>query len=521
MRRRDLLKMTVLAPCATLVRGVRAESPTSTRAAPLRRVRPSDPSWPNAEQWAQLKQTVSGQLIEVHPMFGACGKDPHGAACLDALENIRNPYWIGDQPAGTEVSGWLGAWTPESSVYAIKARSAADVAAGIDFARNHHLRLAVKGGAHSYQGTSNAPDSLLIWTRAMNAVALHDAFVGKGCEGRADPVPAVSAGAGAVWSDLYHAVSVRAGRYVQGGSCATVGVAGIIQSGGFNWFSKRFGTAASGLLEAEVVTADGQVRIVNACNDPDLLWALKGGGGGTFGVVTRVTLRTHDLPSFIGGASGKIKAHSDDAFRKLIAQFIDFYHDYLFNPHWGNNVYFSPDNVLEISLMSEGLSNAQVNEIWKVFVDWVTRSPANFAFVSSLGAGAGDPHKMWNMSGDNWVRDPREGVPPYHVWNRGDQGECGAFLHGYESLWLPASLLQRDRRPLLVDALVAASRHKRVQLHLCKGLAGGSDEARDTTGVTAGDLAFLRALYKAGLESYLPLERSDIQAAMMRQFERR
>jgi FAD/FMN-containing dehydrogenase len=61
-----------------------------------------------------------------------------------------------------------------------------------------------------------------------------------------------------------------------------------------------FGTAASQLLEAELVTADGRIRIVNPRRDPDLFWAPKGGGGGTFGVVTRVTLRTHDLPTSFG-----------------------------------------------------------------------------------------------------------------------------------------------------------------------------------------------------------------------------
>ena len=74
---------------------------------------------------------------------------------------------------------------------------------------------------------------------------------------------------------------------MQGGGCNTVGVAGLISSGGFGTFSKGFGTAASHLIEAEVVTADGQIRIANQCNEPDLLWALKGGGGGSFGVITR------------------------------------------------------------------------------------------------------------------------------------------------------------------------------------------------------------------------------------------
>jgi FAD/FMN-containing dehydrogenase len=92
---------------------------------------------------------------------------------------------------------------------------------------------------------------------------------------------------------VYDAVTTKAGRYVQGGGCATVGVAGLVQSGGFG----TFGTAAGGLLEAEVVTADGQVRIANACTNPDLFWGIKGGGGGSLGVVTRLTLRTRELPA--------------------------------------------------------------------------------------------------------------------------------------------------------------------------------------------------------------------------------
>lgn len=168
-----------------------------------RRVRPADPQWPSAESWAKLRAAVGGNLLEPQPLFAACEKDATSAACAEVLENIRNPFYIGDQPSGTEVSGWLDAWKPEPSAYAIAARNANDVAAGIKFAAQHNLRLVVKGGGHSYLGTSNAPDSLLIWTRAMNKVTLHDAFVGVGCKGRVAPVTAVSAEAGAMWIDLY------------------------------------------------------------------------------------------------------------------------------------------------------------------------------------------------------------------------------------------------------------------------------------------------------------------------------
>jgi FAD/FMN-containing dehydrogenase len=457
-------------------------------------VRPADSSWPAAARWAKLKDDVGGNLIGVHSLFGSCGIEPNGAACREALKGISNPYWIGDQPAGTEISGWLDAWSPAPSAYAVKARNAPDVAAGVTFARDNNLRLVIKGGGHSYLGTSNAPDSLLIWTRAMNKIVLHDAFVGTGCEGLLAPVPAVSAEAGAVWMDLYNAVTTQGGRYVQGGGCVTVGVAGLVQSGGFGVFSKGFGTAASGLIEAEVVTADGKVRVVNACSDPDLFWALKGGGGGTFGVITRLTLRTYDLPRFFGGAWGKIKAQSDAAFTRLIAHFINYYHKNLFNSHWGEQIKLGADNILEISMSSQGLDDAQASEAWQPFFDWVNASPKDFTVMSPCGAGARDSRKWWAVDGNpNMIRDAREGAPKHHAWSEGDQGECGIFLHGYDSLWLPASLLQANRQQRLVDALFAASRHKLLRVFINKGLAGAPPEVLWATRQSATNPVLLDA----------------------------
>jgi FAD/FMN-containing dehydrogenase len=401
------------------------------------------------------------------------------------MKNLRNPFYLGDHVAGTQVSGWLDAWKPAPSAYAVAARNSRHVAAAVNFARDHNLRLVVKGAGHSYLGTSNAPDSLLVWTRAMNKVTLHDAFVGSGCEGKFAPVPAVSAESGAVWIDLYNVVTTQAGRYVQGGGCTDVGVAGLIQSGGFGSFSKGFGSSAASLLEAEVVTADGAVRIVNACQNPDLFWAIKGGGGGSWGVVTRVTVRTHELPEFFGAVWGKIKANSDDAFRKLIARFVGFYADNLFNPHWGEQVSFGPNNTLNLSLVCQGLNGQQMKEVWKSFFDWANSSPQEVTVVDKLGTWAGSARRWWDLKeNDSLVHDPRDGAPQHHGWWKGDQAQVGAFLHGYDSLWLPSSLLKENRRAGLCDALFAASRHKKVDLHFNKGLAGAPAEAlvasRDT-----------------------------------------
>src|SRR5580658_4702054 len=125
MNRRHLLRNAAALPL--LSGGFAALLGASAAEPARRRVRPSDSAWPSAASWAKLKEDVAGNLIEVHDLFGSCRTQPSGAACLDAHKNIRNPYWIGDQPAGTEVSGWLDAWTPAASVYAIKARNAKDV----------------------------------------------------------------------------------------------------------------------------------------------------------------------------------------------------------------------------------------------------------------------------------------------------------------------------------------------------------------------------------------------------------
>jgi FAD/FMN-containing dehydrogenase len=482
----------------TLLRGLSAlpllAAPTSLLLAAsrftrskLRRVRPADPAWPTAARWQELNDAVGGNLIKVPPLYNACETEPGGATCQDVGANSRNPFYIGDQPAGTEVSGWLDAWTPAPSAYAVKARNSADVVAAVNFARDHNLRLVVKGTGHSYQGTSNAADSLLIWTRAMNEVTLHDAFVPRGCEGKLPPVPAVTAGAGAMWIDLYAAVTSGAGRYVQGGGCTTVGVAGLVQSGGFSSFSKGFGTAASGLLEAEVVTADGKVSTVNVGSNPDLFWALKGGGGGSFGVITRLTLRTHELPEFFGAAWGSIKAQSDTAFKKLLAQFCAFYAEHLFNPHWGEQVAIGTDNTLTLKMVCQGLNSQQIAALWQPFFSWVSEAPQDFTVKDALASAAIAGRHWWEIDGTRrMIRDSRAGAPAHHGYWDGDQGQVGMFLHGYDSVWLPASLLEQELHPQrLVNALFAASRHKEVGLHFNKGLAGAPDVAIATALDTA------------------------------------
>ncbi len=417
----------------------------------FRRVRPSDPAWPDAASWEKLNQDVGGHLIKVRPLLTACANATESAACQEALKQLQNPYYVGDQPAGTQTAGWVDAWMSAPSAYAVAARTTADVIAAVNFARENKLRLVVKGGGHSYQGTSDSADSLLIWTRAMDGVTLHDAFVANGCAGKQEPQPAVTIEAGAIWMHVYDAVTTKAGRYVQGGGCATVGVAGLIQSGGFGSFSKNYGTAAGGLLEAEIVTADGQALIANVCTNPDLFWGIKGGGGGSLGVVTKLTLRTRELPVFFGGVNVTIKAASDAAFRQLIGRFVGFYSDSLLNSHWGESVTFGADNTFVATMVFQGLDQQQAESIWRPFMDWVAASPRDFTIASPFAASVMPAQDWWSAAylkenrPDRGSFDQRPGAPEDNVWFAEQKTELGVFIHGFQSIWLPASLLQQDQ----------------------------------------------------------------------------
>ena len=407
------------------------------------------------------------------------------------------PFYIGDSVALTETLGWTDAWTSQASTYAVLAQTSADVAAAVNFAREHRVRLVVKGGGHSYVGGSNAPDSLLIWTRPnLRAVELHDRFVPRGAAGLVEPEAAVSVGAGAIWMDVYDAVTTTAGRYVQGGGCTTVGVAGLVQGGGFGPFSKGFGTAAANLLEAEVVTADGAVRIANAASNPDLFWALKGGGGGTFGVVTRLTLRTHALPAHFGAVLATISAASDAAYMTLVGQVISFYGERLLNPHWGEQIRFGPGRRITVTMVFQGLTQAEATRDLGAAVR-LGQGPAGRLHARGPHGARGPGKRLLeaDVLGPTGliVLDDRPGAPKGYFYWAADAGQVGQVLHAYQSTWLSQRLLDPERRPALVDALTRASQVWPVSLHCNKGLAGAPPNVLDWTSDTSMNPAVLDA----------------------------
>lgn len=492
MKRRDCLKAGLALPLLPLVNKAAAALPGRAAAA-LTRVRPGAAGWPTAADWNQLSDAVGGRLsVPVSPFLG------DAATRGEALAQIHNPFFIGDQPALTQTSGYHGAWLSRPSARVVSAATRADVAAAVAFARRHRLRLVVKGGGHSYHGTSCAPDSLLLWTRAMNQVELHEAFIAQGAAAGTAAQPAVSVGAGAMWIDAYHAVTTRGGRYVQGGGCTSVGVTGLVTGGGFGSFSKTFGTAAANLLEAEVVTADGQVRVVNADQDAELFWALKGGCAGSFGVVTRMTLRTHALPATFGGVALKVQADSDDSWHALAAEVLRFYRDRLCNPHWGEQLRFGDERTLGVSMVFQGLSQDAAAAVWAPFAAWLAVRP-QYTVLEPLRATALPAQHMWDAeffrthAPQFIAEDTRADAPRTHMLWKGDQGQVGWYLHGYASAWMPSALLGDSRREAAAAAICAAAAHMPVELHCNKGLFGAPAEALAASRATATHPAVLDA----------------------------
>ncbi|CAM5726243.1 FAD-binding oxidoreductase OS=Streptomyces alboniger OX=132473 GN=CP975_33380 PE=3 SV=1 [Streptomyces alboniger] len=159
-----------------------------------------------------------------------------------------------------------------------------DVVRSIRFARSLDLPVAVRGGGHSVAGMALGDGSVVVDLRHMRAVTVDPA------------AEAVRVAGGAIMSDLDRATQPH-GLATTGGRASTTGVGGFVLGGGTGWLDRCCGLAVDNLLGVELVTADGSRVHANSDENPDLFWALHGGGG-NFGVATAITLKLHELPEF-------------------------------------------------------------------------------------------------------------------------------------------------------------------------------------------------------------------------------
>ena len=161
---------------------------------------------------------------------------------------------------------------------------ATDVQAAIGWAVAHGVQVRARSGGHSYAGYSTLERGVVLDLRLLNQISV-DSRAGT-----------ATVGAGAQLIDVYAGLAAR-GATIPAGSCPSVGVAGVTLGGGMGLAGRAFGLTTDQLVSAALVTAGGQLRTIDGRSDPDLLWALKGGGGGNFGVVTQFTFKLHTLPA--------------------------------------------------------------------------------------------------------------------------------------------------------------------------------------------------------------------------------
>jgi hypothetical protein len=336
--------------------------------------------------------------------------------------------------------------------YVLNATSSAQIATALAWANQRNVRVNVKSTGHDFLGRSTQPYSLSIWVHFLQRREYHeDSFKPVGCGITIDG-PAVSTGGGTQMGILLKHVG-RFGMTVVSGSSNSVSVGGYISGGGHSILSGKYGLAADSVLELEMVTPDGKILIANECQNTDLFWAVRGGGGGTFGVMSRVTLKAFPQPpvaTWNGNITGPPGADSTwdavTAFHTAWAKYISPHGctGYTIGNVWGQGN-------AKISVMCpEKASKAETekimvpvlqetNEAGKGFAKMTGKS--GFRPVPKISKKAIGPTELIDVDGPNLQTYGGRGFP-----GNGENKIIASWLYGHAELTHP------DLKQALMDS---------------------------------------------------------------------
>ncbi|KAJ1308117.1 hypothetical protein OPQ81_002179 [Rhizoctonia solani] len=261
--------------------------------------------WPSADVWSAFNASLNGRLVAPRPPGWVC-HDPNydEVACNNVKINWNSSFWRANQTGAMQNPVWdslgCGIDSPRNVTcdqgfvphYSVDARTVGHVSQAVMFADKYNISLVVKNTGHDFLGRSSAKGSFGIWTHNLKGINFTGFFVPSGCL-RNETAPAVTVGAAEQWLDVYKAANER-NVSVVGGAARSVGAAGgWVQGGGHSPLGALFGMGVDNVLEFTVVKPNGQIVKANKCQNQDLFWALRGGGGGTWGVTLDVTYKTY------------------------------------------------------------------------------------------------------------------------------------------------------------------------------------------------------------------------------------
>lgn len=273
--------------------------------------------WPSDDDFNTLSSQLSQPLIHPVPPASACYPiDNPSGNCSDVEQNWFNGIWRSNHSGAYEnvnfetytnkngsISGCylnttLGLPCEQGSVppIGVDARTIEDVQAAVRFVDQHNLRFVVKNTGHDYLGRSAGRGAFMIWTHNLKNISYDANFIPEGGSGD-EAVPAFTFGSGVQWNEAYVAARDQQ-RFIVGGLSAGMSngaAGGWVMGGGHSAFSAKYGLGVDNVVQFTIVQSNGDHVVANAHNNADLFWALRGGGAGSWGVVTSATYRTHDL----------------------------------------------------------------------------------------------------------------------------------------------------------------------------------------------------------------------------------
>lgn len=282
---------------------------------------PDSQCWPVAEEWHVLNHSLNGALIRGVPPASVCYTDqPNydaGACTFIASQwfnstwhasdpvSIDYPIWTNNScnpiyPNGTSVTGDAAAGAKGCSLgaypaYVVNATNPEQIGMALKWADAKNIRVIVKSTGHSHAGRSVGYGSLSIWTHHLRGIKYIEDFQPTSCPVESGGFRAARVTAGHTGIEVLLEMAKHNMVAITGAN-PDVGLVGWLTGGGHGRLTQTYGMGVDHLLEATIVTPDGDIRLANPCVNPDLFFAIRGGGGGTFGVVTEMVVKVYPSP---------------------------------------------------------------------------------------------------------------------------------------------------------------------------------------------------------------------------------